>query len=204
MFNQAFAKFDPRIQFRKINVVGAGVDIICDNLHAGIIAVKNSYASISGSFNVTKSLTLDNIEGPITANTTLNNDPTTGLATYLVMDTGNSHLRFASRQQPPKFNVNVQTFNGSLWVNALHSNRTISSATILEVDNNQGQSQVAVDSKFQGYWISARRLPRRSSTSALTRGWVGSGTRSSYFNPATDGMLTVTSSLNPVSLLLGP
>jgi hypothetical protein len=30
MFNQAFAKFDPRIQFRKINVVGAGVDIICD------------------------------------------------------------------------------------------------------------------------------------------------------------------------------
>ncbi|KAJ7925013.1 hypothetical protein B0H13DRAFT_1977219 [Mycena leptocephala] len=192
--NAAFAKFDPRIQFRKINVVGAGVDIICDNLHAGIIAVKNSYASISGSFNVTKSLTLDNIEGPITANTTLNNDPTTGLATYLVMDTGNSNisaqvtLDSPSRQQPPKFNVNVQTFNGSLWVNALHSNRTISSATILEVDNNQGQSQVAVDSKFQGYWdLRTKIAPAILHWHLNVDSNLTSSKRGGYFNPATDG-----------------
>ncbi|KAJ6500095.1 hypothetical protein C8R47DRAFT_281389 [Mycena vitilis] len=63
MFHQSFGYLAPKVPFEIINIAGAGVAIVCDHLSASKIAVKNSYAPISGSFNVTQSLTLDNIAG---------------------------------------------------------------------------------------------------------------------------------------------
>jgi len=234
MFHQSFGALSQGVRFGTINIAGAGVDITCDHLQADKIAVKNSYASISGSFNVTQSLSLDNIAGSITTNATLYNDPTTGLPTYLVVDTGNSDLLAdvtmvgSVPHQPPKFNINAATFNGSLSLNVGHDAATLPAVLNMQVDNNQAKSQVTVDSKYTGLIDLHTKLAKvnldynqvittdptgasrkwqldiDSNTSSSTRGWVGWGMRPMYWDPMMYGKISVGSSLSSVSLKLGP
>ncbi|KAJ6499092.1 hypothetical protein C8R45DRAFT_103591 [Mycena sanguinolenta] len=92
MFQQYLADLGDRINFDTINIAGAGLDIVCDNLQANQIAVKTSFANISGKFNATRSLELDNIQGSVTANATLYNDPNLQSPTYLSVGTGNEYV----------------------------------------------------------------------------------------------------------------
>jgi hypothetical protein len=131
--------------------------------------------------------------------------------------------------QRPKFNVNAQTFNGSLWLNVGHDAATVPAALMLLAQNNQGPVNITVDKKFTGPYDLHTKLASAgidysrvlvhstsagntakwhfqgdSNSTSYTRGWVGTGTRPKVWNPATDGKLTVGSSLGPVSLRIVP
>ncbi|KAF7376325.1 Endoplasmic oxidoreductin-1 [Mycena sanguinolenta] len=226
MFQQSFADLGNRINFDTMNIAGAGLDIICDNLQANQIAVKTSFANLSGKFNATQSLELDNIQGSVTVNATLYNDPNSQSTTYLVMDTGNDNI-FADvtmvssdskSTQPPKFNMNVQTFNGSLFMNVGHDAATPPAMLMLGAQNNQGPAHVTVDQKFNGlYDLQTKLAPVALDTPKTNRssgwhfqgdsnstswalGWVGTGTRPKY----SSSKVTVSSSLRPVTLQIVP
>lgn len=131
--------------------------------------------------------------------------------------------------QRPKFNVNAQTFNGSLWLNVGHDAATVPAALMLLAQNNQGLVDITVDKKFTGPYDLHTKLASAgidysrvlvhstsagntakwhfqgdSNSTSYTRGWVGTGTRPKVWNPATDGKLTIGSSLGPVSLRIVP
>jgi hypothetical protein len=131
--------------------------------------------------------------------------------------------------QRPKFNVNAQTFNGSLWLNVGHDAATVPAALMLLAQNNQGPVNITVDKKFTGTYDLHTKIASAgidysrvlvhstsagnttkwhfqgdSNSTSYTRGWVGTGTRPKVWNPATDGKVTVGSSLGPVSLRIVP
>ncbi|KAJ7702969.1 hypothetical protein B0H17DRAFT_1003344 [Mycena rosella] len=229
MFHQSFGYLSPAVRFQSISIMGAGVNIICDALQADKIGVKSSFASISGSFNVTQSLTLDNIGGSIYSNVTLNNDPSLGLPTYLVLDTGNSDivtdvlLVAPKNARSPQYYGQVQTFNGTLAVNIAHEAATPPAVINLQVNNNQAKSTICLDSKYSGIYdlrtklqtVTVRHPPATnpsgvvrtldtdSNSTAYKRGWVGYGARPAYWNPMTNGQVLVSSSLSPILLELG-
>jgi len=237
MFKQSFGHIGPNIRMEDLNVAGAGLDITCDTtLQAEKIAVSNSFASITGSFNATQSIKLDNINGAITSNVTLYNDPSTKMATYLAVDTGNSDINLdvtmvgpAKSQIKPMFNINVQTFNGSLSANVGHDSKTSPAALQLYVNNNQAPTHVQLDSKFMGmFYLHSKIAPvsinpqpvvahpkdptgaGRSWTVALDayttssiRGWTGYGVRPKMSDP-TMGSVSVGSSLSPIVLEIVP
>ncbi|KAJ7200691.1 hypothetical protein C8J57DRAFT_1413184 [Mycena rebaudengoi] len=157
MFQQSFGNLSPRIQFTNVNIAGAGVEIVCDSLQAHKMSVTSSCGPISGSFNVTESLLLDNVGGSISTNITLTNDPTTRMPTYLSLSTGNSDINAnismvapALNSLRPMFNAQVKTFNGSLALNVAHKSATPPSALDLLVETNQARSNVVLDGKFSG------------------------------------------------------
>jgi len=226
MFFQSFGFLSHRVRIQNINIAGAGVDILCDSLQADKIAVKNSFASLSGTFNVTQSIRLDNIEGPIHTNVTLINDPSTGAATYLVADTGNNHIVAnvtmvaPSSSRSPQYFANVKTFNGSLLVDFAHGATTPPATLNLQVDNSQADSRITLDSKFKGFFdLRTKLAPVRiaakamrdatwhlymdSNSTSSTRGWVGRGKRPAQWDPATDGKVSAVSSLSSILLLIG-
>ncbi|KAJ6587135.1 hypothetical protein DFH09DRAFT_1028302 [Mycena vulgaris] len=232
MFHQSFGYLSPAVCFQSVNIAGAGLDIICDSLRANKIAVRTSFASISGTFNVSQSLKLDSIGGSLYTNATLYNDPL-GLPTFLSLDTGNSDIVAdvtmvaPANSRLPKYIAQVKTFNGSLSLNVVHAAGTPAASLDLQVDNNQAPSMVTVDSKFTGAFdlrtklaaagldapesISHRNgdgqswhLDVDSNSTSSTRGWVGWGPRPQYWDPATDGKVSVVSSLSPVVLRVGP
>jgi hypothetical protein len=232
MFQQSFADLG-KLNIDTINIAGAGLDIVCDNLQGNQIAVKTSFANIAGTFSATQSLELDNIQGTITANATLYNDPTSQLPTYLVVDTGNGDVLADVTMvstvpaQSPKFNLNVQTFNGSLYMNVGHDAATRPAVLMLMAQNNQGKANVTVDKKFTGLYdlqtklapvtldfsqvvstansssISEWHYQGDSNSTSWALGWVGTGARP-VWNPMTNGQVTVLSSLSPVQLQIVP
>ncbi|KAF7361706.1 Zn(2)-C6 fungal-type domain-containing protein [Mycena venus] len=237
MFHQYFAPLNDRINIDTINIAGAGLDVVCDDMRANKIAVKMSYANINGMFNASQSLKLDNIQGSITANATLYNDPSTQLPTYLYMDTGNSDLMAtvtmvsSKPSLAPKFNLALQTFNGSLMLDAGYDAATQGGQLMLSAQNNQGMSTVYVDKKFTGLFdlhtklssatLDYSRVLNASSGSGSNKqqgwhfvgdsnstywaqGWVGTGTRPKYWDPSKDGKVSVVSSLSPIKLEIVP
>ncbi|KAJ6596651.1 hypothetical protein B0H10DRAFT_2088241 [Mycena sp. CBHHK59/15] len=161
MFQQSFGSLSSRIHFENINIAGASVEVVCDSLQANKIAIKNMFGPISGTFNVTQSLKLDNIGGSISTNVTLNNDPSSqNLPTFLSLDTGNSDIvadvtmvgpsSVRANSRPAKFIANVKTFNGPLSLNVGHDAATAPALLDLRVENNQAQSTVALDAKYAG------------------------------------------------------
>ncbi|KAJ7217834.1 hypothetical protein GGX14DRAFT_598196, partial [Mycena pura] len=224
MFHQSFGSLSRRVRIQNINIAGAGVDILCDSLQADKIAVKTSFASLFGTFNVTQSIKLDNIEGPIHTNVTLINDPSTGTATYLVADTGNSDIVAdvtmvaPSSSRSPQYFANLKTFNGSLLVNVAHDATTPPATLNLQVENSQADSRITLDSKFMGFFdLRTKLAPVRiayaqamrdatwhiymdSNSSSSTRGWLGRGKRPAQWDPATGGKVSAVSSLGPISL----
>jgi hypothetical protein len=226
MFGQYFGPISGSMRISSYNIAGAGVEIVCDQLQADKILVRNSFAPISGSFNVTQSLTLDNVEGPIHTNVTLVNDPSTNLATYLILDTGNSDVKAdvtlvgTSKSQKPRFNGNVQTFNGTILLNVDHDKATPSSAITLQTMNNLAETQIYMDNKFTGgYDLRSKLAPVRvahphgmpsewnmvvdSNSTYITRGWAGWGDRPTNPNPSQDSKVSAVSSLAPILLHLG-
>ncbi|KAJ7072112.1 hypothetical protein C8F01DRAFT_1102624 [Mycena amicta] len=227
MFFHSIGSLGPRVRIAKHQYSRRRYCSLIEaqDLHADKIAVKNSFAGITGTFNITQSLTLDNIEGPVHANVTLVNDPSTGLATYLVADTGNSDLTAdvtmlsTSRSQTPHFNANVQTFNGSLTLNMTHDSTTPPASLMLQVGNNQAPSTISLDSKFTGsYDLRSKLAPVRikhphgmsanwhlytdANSTSSARGWAGWGARPTHPGP-TDSQVKAVSSLSPIVLHLG-
>ncbi|KAJ7647078.1 hypothetical protein FB45DRAFT_892273 [Roridomyces roridus] len=160
MFDQYFGALSSKVTVQNINIAGAGLSILCQSLRANNIAVKTSFASIAGIFNVTQSLKLDNIEGSIQSNITLTNNPSTRTPTYLTLDTGNSDINAdvvmvaptSSSEYPPQFNGHVKTFNGSLALNVTHGKMTQPAMLDLLVENNQALTSLGLDSKFAGLY----------------------------------------------------
>ncbi|KAK7005706.1 Zn(2)-C6 fungal-type domain-containing protein [Favolaschia claudopus] len=231
MFRQIYGDLGDRINFGIINIAGAGLDIMCNHLRANQIAVRSSYASISGSFEATQSLQLDNIQGSILANSTLYNDPTTQIPTYLVMDTGNGDLvagvtMVSSKPTlAPKFNFNAQTFNGTLFLDVGHDRNTMPAVLQLQAQNNQGHAFVTLDKKYTGAVDLHSKLSQTifdysevksvaptggwrvqldSNSTSGARGWVGTGLRPKYFDPDRDGKVTVVSALSSIGLWILP
>ncbi|KAJ7772584.1 hypothetical protein DFH07DRAFT_878689 [Mycena maculata] len=233
MFSQWFGSLvSSRVSVQNINIAGAGLDIICDYLQADKIVVQTSFASISGTFNVTQSLKLDNIEGSINTNTTLVNNPSSGLPTFLALDTGNSDILAnvvmvaPSNSRPPMYRAHVKTFNGSLALKVAHDAATQPASLDLHVENNQAQSTVSLDAKYMGLFdVHTKLAPVQvvydqvvpdptgqgrqwqldidSNSTSWMRGWVGFGTRPAYYNPSMSGKVSVVSSLSPILLELG-
>ncbi|KAF7315465.1 Zn(2)-C6 fungal-type domain-containing protein [Mycena indigotica] len=225
MFHQVIGPLSPHVRIANINIAGAGVDIDCDNLQADKIAVKTSFAAIKGTFSVSQSLALDNIEGPIYTNVTLVNDPTSGLATYIKADTGNSDLNVnitmasTSSGRTPHYNSNLRTFNGSLAVTMTHENSTPPAVVQLQVTNNQAPTKISLDSRFSGAYdlrskLAAVRIKHPhmpsdwhvytdTNSTSTVRGWAGWGMRPTDPNPSSDGKVTAVSSLSPIVLQLG-
>ncbi|KAJ7163603.1 hypothetical protein C8R43DRAFT_990283 [Mycena crocata] len=182
MFHQSFGYLSERVRFKNINIAGAGVDIICDALEANKIAVRTSFASITGNFNVTSSLKLDNIGGSIYTNATLINNPAKGPATVLALDTGNSDIVAdvtmvaPSNARAPKFYATAKTFNGSMSLNVVHGAGTPQASLDLHVDNNQAPSTVTLDSKFAGLFnLHTKLAPAKVDYDALVAEGAESG-----------------------------
>ncbi|KAJ7188032.1 hypothetical protein C8R46DRAFT_933761 [Mycena filopes] len=234
MFQQSFGYISPNIRIQNINVAGAGLDIRVNALQANKIAVRTSFANITGSFNATQSLKLDNINGAITSNVTLYNDPSTNLATYLVVDTGNSDIVTdvtmvgpAKSQKQAMFNVAASTFGGSLSLNVGHDSATPPASLQLHVGNNQGFSHVVLDSKFSGVFdlrtkvanvsLDTKQVHKDptgagrhwnvsydSRSTSVVHGWLGWGQRPKTYNPGMDGSVSAASSLSQIVMQIVP
>ncbi|KAJ7079123.1 hypothetical protein B0H15DRAFT_859176 [Mycena belliarum] len=164
MFHQSFGNLGPSIHFSNVNIAGAGMDVICDSLQANRITARTSFASLSGTFNVTQSLKLDNIEGPIFTSVTLYNNPSQLLPTYLGLDTGNGDLiadvtmTAPKSVHPPQYLALVGTFNGSLVLNVSHDVGMDPAALNMRVTNNQAPTKISLDSKFTGLFSLRTKL----------------------------------------------
>ncbi|KAJ7496039.1 hypothetical protein B0H11DRAFT_2001626 [Mycena galericulata] len=229
MFSQSFsASLSSRVFFQNINLAGAGVDITCDSVQANNIAVQTSFASISGKYNVTQSLKLDNIGGSIYTNVTLNNSPSQGTPTLLYLDTGNGDIAAdvvmvaPTSSRPPQYQAHIKTFNGAVSLKVAHDAATQPALLNLRVENTQAQSTVTLDSKFAGLFDLRTKLSSvqldygqvtdptgegrqwhvdvDSNSPSAAQGWVGFGTRPTYYDPSMNGKVSVISSLSPVLL----
>lgn len=102
---------------------------------------------------------------------------------------------------------------------SLSFHRNLSSNHTLQVTNNQGACDVSLDDHFRGPFeastkLGSVKLDERDedehlslqydqNTNTAKRGWIGSGTRPNYWDPAAESMLKVSSSLSTVHLRLG-
>ncbi|KAF9051137.1 hypothetical protein BDZ89DRAFT_1005758 [Hymenopellis radicata] len=157
MFPQIFGDLGRSIAFKKVHIEGAAMDISCDFLQAPKISVKNALAGISGTFNASEKLVLDNIGGPISANITLVQGDDRTAPTFFSLDTGNSEIdanvtmlvtsRFSD---PINFIGTVKNFNGPLTLDIAHDADTPPIPLDLHVQNTQAASNVTLDSKYVG------------------------------------------------------
>ncbi|PBK91460.1 hypothetical protein ARMGADRAFT_994305 [Armillaria gallica] len=159
MFTQVFGDFGDNILFNKISIEGASMGITCDFMQAPKISVKNALASITGTFNASERLVLDNVEGPIHANITLVQGKVRHQPTLFFLDTGNSEINASvillapDRYNDPKnFIGSVKNFNGPLTLNVSHDPSTPPVSLDLHVQNAQAESNVTLDAKYTGFF----------------------------------------------------
>ncbi|KAK0504788.1 hypothetical protein EDD18DRAFT_1126351 [Armillaria luteobubalina] len=159
MFTQVFGDFGDEIVFNKISIEGASMGIACDFMQAPKISVKNALASITGTFNASERLILDNVGGPIYASITLVQDKDRHQPTFFLLDTGNSEINASVTllapdryNDPLNFIGNVKNFNGPLTLNVSHDPSTPPVSLDLHVQNAQAESSVTLDAKYAGFF----------------------------------------------------
>ncbi|THV02450.1 hypothetical protein K435DRAFT_354799 [Dendrothele bispora CBS 962.96] len=159
MFSQRIGSLASNIGFDQVELEGAGMDIHCDSLKSRQIAVKNSLAAITGTYNASSSLRLDTISGPINASITLVQDETSKAPTFLSLDTGKSPINaeVILLADPSEFGLHpiaflgqVKNFNGPLSLDVKHHPTTPTVSLDLMVQNNQAESNITLDDKFVG------------------------------------------------------
>ncbi|KII92730.1 hypothetical protein PLICRDRAFT_103490 [Plicaturopsis crispa FD-325 SS-3] len=238
MFGQTFGDLDQKIRFSNIRLEGPTSDVHIQSVQARKILVKNSNAQISGNFNTSRSIILDTIGAPIDANITLVRKSSEKGPTFLTLDTGNSPLRakvtlvapaahslIPLSRSPPIFDMHMKTFNAPLTVDVSHDPSTPPTVLLMYTMNNLANSNVTLDSKFQGTFDVQTKLSsavihegaasvgmfgetrkcvydHQGSDSLM--GWVGWGERPQPWKGPRQGHVGVVSSLSPVYLQLGP
>ncbi|KAG7446300.1 uncharacterized protein BT62DRAFT_109965 [Guyanagaster necrorhizus] len=231
MFTQVFGDFGDNLSFTKVSIEGASMGITCDFMQAPKIIVKNTLASITGTFNASERLMLDNVGGPIYANITLVQDKDRHQPTFLSLDTGNSVILLAPDRynDPLNFIGSVKNFNGPLTLTVSHDPTTPPVSLDLHVQNAQAESNVTLDSKYIGLFDVQTKLASVAvkesqidpswdplgenryrqcvydqSSFNRVRGWIGWGQRPTGWKPR-EGRVEVVSSLSPIHLhLSGP
>jgi len=94
MFSQDldFGDSPQYLSFNQFYLQGSHRFINSTHLHASQISVTNVLSSIQGSFNVTQSLSLESIRGPIIADIMLSPNSNQTQPTTLILGTGNSTI----------------------------------------------------------------------------------------------------------------
>uniref|UniRef100_A0A0W0F0H0 Uncharacterized protein n=1 Tax=Moniliophthora roreri TaxID=221103 RepID=A0A0W0F0H0_MONRR len=231
MFTQSLGGLGNKIFIRKMDIEGAGMNIFCNIVSAQKAILKNSLASISGTFNISEGLSIDTVSGPVLANITLVQGPGSKAPTYFSIETGNSmidaqvilkapHAGFVGH--PTTFLGSIKAFSSPLSVNILHEDSTPSVPIDLFVQNNQATTNITIDSKFIGKFDARTKLASvtldegsKSMVGSRTRqfifdnkslsrksGWVGV-TKPTRWNPTEHGRLLIESSLSPILLGIG-
>ncbi|KAF6761275.1 hypothetical protein DFP72DRAFT_880590 [Ephemerocybe angulata] len=144
------------LSFGQLIIEGTNNPISCGNLTASQISVKNVLAPINGAFNVTNSLSLDTVRGPILADVILTQTPSAIQPSFLSLDTGYSPIEAKVTLSSPTsgftpcFVTQAKTFNGAIQLDISHDQHTPSSSLSVQVQNALAESNVRLDSKFQG------------------------------------------------------
>jgi len=153
---QRFTDLDPHVNFGKLSVGGPSSQVTATSLRGNSISVVTSQAGITGMFNVSHSLLLDTVSGPIKANITLVNDSKRDGPVALTMSTGNSvldgNVTLVTRNPTGdvQYEISANTFNDALNLIVTHDESSPPSAYNLRALNAEGPSNVMVDSKFEG------------------------------------------------------
>ncbi|KAG6866720.1 hypothetical protein C0991_011379 [Blastosporella zonata] len=167
-FWHTFGDLENHVTMKNIVLEGAGYDIVAGSLKAGTISVKNTYASISGRFYATSSLTLDGIKGDIHANITLEQLSSSTSPTSLILDTGDGSIAVNVTLKAPKtarlhsppfmFVADARNFNGPLSFHAGYTNSTPPTALQLTAHNTDGPTNVSLDKNFEGTFSVSSKL----------------------------------------------
>jgi hypothetical protein len=226
MFSQDFADLRQYLSFNQFNLQGSHRPINCNFLQAQQISVTNTLAHIQGSFNVTDSLYLDSIKGPIISDIILSPRPGLTQPTMLSLVTGNSTINASITLNAlvdtlipvssPVFVAQVQNFDGPLQLDVAYDNASLPSPFQLKVQNNGAPSIISMDHVFQGRFDAQTKLskvlvydntqktPSRTfetdaMTSSMVMGWVGWGKK-----VASPSCVDIVSALGPINLIFGP
>ncbi|KAK2464261.1 hypothetical protein APHAL10511_003718 [Amanita phalloides] len=216
-FSQYFTFLSKTVTFSKVSLFGTLNDIVCQSIQAPLIGIQNIRAAIIGNFNVSESLNLDTINGPITANITV---APIAPGPTVFMDTGNgainaditltSHTVHSS--SPPIFVSRLKTFSAP--INLLVKNDGLSRMPVrIYAANNQAPINITLDPSYQGLFAFQTKLapvnvnnpppPSQISfkvqTYEIMSGWIGSGPWPST-GTVTDGHVEAVSALGPISL----
>jgi len=163
-FSQTFGDLNGHITFKKATIEGPHSVVHFDSIGASKLLVKTSLGAISGTFSITRSISLDTVGAPIQANITLIHDPKNDDPTFMSLDTGNSAIdakitlsappasgmSLLNAPPPPVFVAHTATFNGSLSLDISHDILTPSVPLHLVTQNNQAVTNITLDSKFVG------------------------------------------------------
>ncbi|KAF8686127.1 hypothetical protein AX14_003945 [Amanita brunnescens Koide BX004] len=192
-------------------------DIACQSLHAPVIGIQNIRSSISGTFNVSESLILDTIDGPITSTITLASDTQ---SPNLILDTGNSPINAAISLSSANSNAGspLPIFTGSVKTFSAPINLAIEAPEGLPLRlfaaNNGAPTNISLDSSYQGAFDLQTKLapvsvngPSQAITYTMQSyeritGWIGNPPSSS--RTGTCGQVVVASALGPISLNIVP
>ncbi|KDQ57845.1 hypothetical protein JAAARDRAFT_58423 [Jaapia argillacea MUCL 33604] len=161
VFSQHLAYLQSHVAFDEVTLEGPMSAITVDSLEASAIVVQSSLAPIMGTFNVSQSLILNTIAGPVLANISLLNDVKTGKPTIMDISTGNGAITAdvtliaispssTTPSHPPQFISEVTTFSGPLNIDVKHDPSSPPAHIHLRVQNNLDVANVALDSKFIG------------------------------------------------------
>ncbi|KAF8628880.1 hypothetical protein AX15_003666 [Amanita polypyramis BW_CC] len=220
-FTQYFASLSNFVTFTRVSIFGTANDVVCQYLQAPEISIKNVRAAITGNFNVSKSLTLDTIQGPITSNITLTSimdSPT------VVLDTGDGPIYAtislssarSEKSNFPIFVSRVQTFSAPIIL-SFKNDAPMRLPLRLYVANNGAPTNVTLDTLYQGVFDIQSKLapvlvtgPQKLSPSQFRimldtqmyerlSGWVGNGSRPGV-RSSTDGQVELVSALGPIAL----
>ncbi|KAA1476038.1 hypothetical protein DENSPDRAFT_932751 [Dentipellis sp. KUC8613] len=160
-FEQTVGDLAPYVSFSELGLEGPMSNISISSVKASTAYIQASGGEISGTFNITESLSLDTINAPITADVSLVNDGTYSKPTYLSLDTGNGpihatlELHAASRhfwipQKYPDFVTRARTFNAPLELSVAHAAASKPARHQLQAHNTQGAVNVTLDAMFAG------------------------------------------------------
>ncbi|TFY81353.1 hypothetical protein EWM64_g2664 [Hericium alpestre] len=160
-FEQAFGDLAPHMQFGRLTLDGPSSNVSIKSVRASTISIRTSSADISGTFNVTDSLSLDTVNAPITAGISLINDGKSKRPTYLSLDTGNGPINATislqneekhwwARPKVPDFVARTRTFNAPLDLFIRHTDASPPSRLQLQAHNTQGPVNVTLDAMFSG------------------------------------------------------
>ncbi|CAA7261668.1 unnamed protein product [Cyclocybe aegerita] len=157
-----------QIEVTQFTLEGAARPMSCEFLQACQITFKNIMGSITGSFNVSNSLTLDTIKASIHSNITLTQGRLSPKPVILSMDTGDGDIDASivlealspipRWQNSPAFVAYVKTFNQPLHLNVSYANSSCSAPVQLQVQNNMCRTTVALDETFQGSFSAQSKL----------------------------------------------
>jgi len=170
LFSQKFDDLRQYLSFGQFSLGGSHRLINSTYLQASQIVVTNVLSSIQGSFNVTQSLSLESIRGPIIADIMLSPRYDQIQPTTLILGTGNSTINASITlnaltttsipPSSPNFVAQVTNFDGPIQIDVVYGNTSLNSPLQMNVQNNVASSIISMDSTFEGCFNAQAKLSR--------------------------------------------